>query len=78
MADEPAAPAAFAINDFGLHLLRTLAAETPEQNTVISPVSVALALAMTYNGSQGETHLAMGQALGSRASATISIQLIRR
>ena len=62
-AEQPAMPAAFAINDFGLRLLRTLASSTEAQNTVISPVSVAMALAMIYNGAAGETHLAMMQAL---------------
>ena len=62
-AEQPAAPAAFAINDFGLRLLRTLTSGNEAQNTVISPVSVAMALAMTYNGAAGETHLAMMQAL---------------
>jgi serine protease inhibitor len=62
-AEQSAAPAAFAINDFGLRLLRTLTTGNEAQNTVISPVSVAMALAMTYNGSAGETHLAMMQAL---------------
>ena len=57
------APTAFAINDFGLRLLRTLTFGKEAQNTVISPVSVAMALAMTYNGAAGETHLAMMQAL---------------
>jgi serine protease inhibitor len=60
---KPAATAALAINDFGLHLLRTLSAGHETQNTIISPVSVALALAMTYNGAAGNTYLAMGQAL---------------
>jgi serpin B len=64
VAQESATPAAFAMNDFGLRLLRVLAAAKPDDNSVISPVSVALALAMTYNGSQGETHLAMGETLG--------------
>jgi serine protease inhibitor len=63
-AEESVMPAAFAINGFGLRLLEALAAAKPDENTVISPVSVALALAMTYNGSQGETHLAIREALG--------------
>lgn len=62
-AKEPTAPAGQAINDFGMRLLQALAAEHPGENTIVSPVSVALALAMTYNGSQGETHLAMRQTL---------------
>ena len=49
---------------FGLRLLRELVAEQPKGNVLISPVSVALALAMTYNGAAGETKTAMAQALG--------------
>src|ERR1700744_2569186 len=64
VAQESASPAAFAINDFGLRLLQVLEDEKPGGNAVISPVSVALALAMTSNGSQGETHLAMATVLG--------------
>lgn len=60
---KPAKAAALGINDFGLRLLRTLRAGHETQNTIISPVSVALALAMTHNGAAGNTYLAMGQAL---------------
>jgi serpin B len=60
---KPAMTAAVAINDFGFHLLRTLRAGHETQNTIISPVSVAMALAMTYNGAAGNTYLAMGLAL---------------
>ena len=57
------ATAAPAINDFGLNLLRMLRTGHETQNPIISPVSVALALAMTYNGAAGNTYLAMGLAL---------------
>jgi serine protease inhibitor len=60
---KPAETAASSINDFGLHLLRALSAGHETQNTIISPVSVAQALAMTYNGAAGNTYLAMGLAL---------------
>ena len=62
-AGKPGAPAAFAINDFGMRLLRTLRNGHETQNTIISPVSVAMALAMTYNGAAGNTYLAMGEVL---------------
>ena len=52
-----------AINDFGFRLLHTLAGGSPG-NIFVSPLSVSLALAMTYNGAAGATRAAMGQALG--------------
>jgi len=51
-------------NHFGLELFRTISAEQdPSANTMISPVSVSLALAMTYNGAEGDTKAAMEEAL---------------
>ena len=47
----------------GLKLLTELVGEQPDQNVVISPPSIALALAMTYNGANGETRQAMAKAL---------------
>ena len=49
---------------FGLRLFKELAAEQPKDNVFISPTSVALALAMTYNGAAGETKTAMAQTMG--------------
>lgn len=37
--------------------------QQPEQNIFISPASIAIALAMTYNGAQGQTQQAMAQTL---------------
>jgi len=65
-AEERAMPAASAINDFGLRLLQTLA-DGQGPNVIISPFSVAIALAMTYNGANGTTRLAMAQTLGIEA-----------
>lgn len=48
-----AAPAAAAINAFGLDLYRVLSAE--EGNLVVSPTSIALALAMARAGARGTT-----------------------
>lgn len=42
-------------NDFGLDLFSRLAAQTPEENVVFSPLSAYLALGMTANGAEGET-----------------------
>lgn len=57
-----ASPAAESTLDFAVNLLR----ETTEEgeNTLISPLSVLTALAMTANGAEGETLTQMEQVLG--------------
>ena len=51
-------------NAFGVKLLRTVhAGEDPGANIFISPLSVAMALGMTYNGAAGTTRQAMQEAL---------------
>lgn len=51
-------------NDFGLELFQKVVASDAEtDNIFISPTSVALALAMTYNGADGETKTAMENTL---------------
>jgi len=52
-----------AYNGFGLRLFSTLQGAQPAQNTFISPMSIAMALAMTYNGARNETEQAMAQTL---------------
>jgi serine protease inhibitor len=61
-ASAPAVKVSTSVNGFGFRLLRTLAAHGDE-NVVISPVSIWLALAMTYNGAAGETRSAMATTL---------------
>ena len=47
-------------NKFGLKLFReVLEAEDPGKNLFVSPLSVSVALAMTYNGADGDTRAAM-------------------
>jgi serpin B len=48
---------------FGFNLFNTLSKQQPNQNSFISPTSVALALSMTYNGVSGETKQEMTKAL---------------
>lgn len=48
-------------NDFGFNLYKNLAREN--ENMMISPVGVSLAMAMAYNGATGETQEAMAKAL---------------
>lgn len=51
-------------NDFGFELFRLVyGAETEHENIMLSPLSVSLALAMTYNGANGETKTAMEKTL---------------
>jgi serpin B len=48
---------------FALDLFHALREEAPGENIFISPASVSLALAMTYNGAAGETAAAMEKVL---------------
>ncbi len=51
-------------NAFGLKLFSGILAEAEEdENVMISPMSVSLALSMTYNGAEGDTRIAMEQAM---------------
>jgi serine protease inhibitor len=51
-------------NEFGFGLFQNVYySETEHDNIMISPLSVSLALAMTYNGANGETKTAMEKAL---------------
>lgn len=51
------------IDAFGFNLLALLQSENPDQNVVISPLSISLALGMTYNGAGGDTAAAIRRAL---------------
>src|SRR5512140_304520 len=51
-------------NDFGFRLLAWLAEQGAEKNIFISAFSVAIALAMTYNGARGKTEKALAKLLG--------------
>ncbi|MGE0021374.1 MAG: serpin family protein [Draconibacterium sp.] len=51
-------------NDFGFELFQLVyASETEHENIMLSPLSVSLALAMTYNGANDETKTAMEKTL---------------
>lgn len=50
-------------NTFGIKLFRELVSAGKGENVFISPASVAMALAMTYNGASGGTKEAMARAL---------------
>ena len=48
---------------FGFNLLTTLRSEDPIANMFISPLSISIALTMTYNGAAGATERAMAEVL---------------
>jgi serine protease inhibitor len=50
-------------NKFGLKLFREIVKEEKDSNVFISPLSVSMALGMTYNGANGETQRAMQKTL---------------
>jgi serine protease inhibitor len=50
-------------NRFGFKIFSELFQQQPNQNITISPTSLAIALAMTYNGASGETQQAMSKTL---------------
>lgn len=54
-------------NDFGFRLLHSLIAAGDEDNIVVSPLSVSIALAMVFNGAGGSTKEAMARTLGVAA-----------
>lgn len=66
---EPLEPAAAqkalvsASNSFGLNLFREINQSEKDTNIFISPLSVSMALGMTYNGAAGDTRAAMAEVL---------------
>jgi serpin B len=48
---------------FGFKLFAELAEQDTDQNIFVSPLSVSIALTMTYNGAEGETQAAMAETL---------------
>ena len=50
--------------DFSFRLFDQLVKQDGGENIFISPLSVAIALAMAFNGAEGETRAAMAKSLG--------------
>ena len=42
-------------NEFGFRLLREIASDHPDDNIIISPLSISMALGMAVNGAAGPT-----------------------
>ena len=55
-------------NDFGMQLYQQLvqSKEKQQKNIMISPISISMALAMTYIGSNGESQTSMAKTMGWR------------
>jgi serine protease inhibitor len=51
-------------NQFGFKLMSLIAKSKPDENLFISPLSISMALAMTYNGASGDTADEMAKTLG--------------
>lgn len=60
-------------NEFGLNLFKQVVASHPDENLCISPLSVAIALGMTYNGARGTTKEAMDSVLGLTGLDIVSV-----
>lgn len=73
-SNEKSAKIIAADNEFGFELFKTVNASQDEpKNTMISPMSVSLALAMVYNGTEGNTKTQMEQMLHKKGLTTDDI-----
>lgn len=73
-------PASLDTYDFSLDLLRACATEEPDENTLLSPLSVLYALSMVENGASGETLAQIEAATGMSAdvlSSTLQSRAVR-
>lgn len=61
--DEKSAQLIEADNVFGLEIFQEIRQESDEENIMISPLSISVALAMAYNGADGDTKSEMENAL---------------
>lgn len=63
-------------NDFGFDLFKKLYSAEGNKNIMFSPTSVSLALAMTYNGANGDTKTAFENALKMKGLSTDEINTV--
>lgn len=61
--DKKSAELIEANNTFGLEIFQKIATESNADNTMVSPLSISVALAMAYNGADGDTKTEMEQTL---------------
>lgn len=64
MAATAGAGDANTVESFGIKLFQQLAKERAKENLLISPLSISIALSMTYNGAAGATKSTMAKVLG--------------
>jgi len=67
---EDAKEAEEALADFAVNLYKNISAKDQEKNQIISPVSIALALAMLENGADGQTREEIQRALIERTGSS--------
>lgn len=70
------AGAARALDSFGHRLLSELLDEPGAGNVFVSPLSIALALALAYEGAKGETRHAIAQAIGGGTEVVLEELLL--
>jgi serine protease inhibitor len=63
------------VESFGIKLFQQLAKERAKENLLISPLSISIALSMTYNGAAGTTKSTMAKVLGYGSSTEEQINL---
>ena len=61
--DEKSAQLIEADNEFGLEMFQKVRENSDEENIMISPLSISVALAMAYNGAEGDTKTEMEEAM---------------
>jgi len=61
--DEKSARLIEADNEFGLEMFQKVREDSDEENIMISPLSISVALAMAYNGADGDTKKEMEEAM---------------
>ena len=71
--DEKSTQLIEADNAFGLEVFQKIRSESEEENIMISPLSISIALAMTYNGAKGDTKKEMENALHLNGLSTDEI-----
>jgi serine protease inhibitor len=62
-------------NDFGIRIFKDINSASSNENIFISPLSISMALGMTYNGSAGTTKTAFEHTLGFDGMSPIDINV---
>ncbi len=62
-------------NELGFKLFKDLFSPEPAENIFISPTSIAMALAMTWNGAEGKTRDAIAEVLGVSGMNALDVNI---